>query len=263
MIVATAEFRFYAELNTFLKRSCRQQWCSRASPRDATVKNVIEAFGVPHTEVDLILVNGESVDFSHILHENEWISVYPRFSSFDIAELTRLPLRPFRGAKFIADAHLGWLAKHLRMLGFDVLYRNSYSDAELARIAANEDRIVLTRDRDLLMHKAIVCGGYLHAVAGSAQLDEVLARFDLLHALRPFSRCLRCNALIREIDKIAVEHRVPPRIGQFYQRFWECEGCAQVYWTGSHVTRMADQIKRMIERSELARQSALKNNNLA
>lgn len=247
--MATAQFRFYAELNAFLKRPCRQRPCSRACPKGATVKNMIEAFGVPHTEVDLILADGKSVDFSHQLQQGERISVYPRFSSLGIAELTKLPLRPLRGEKFIADAHLGWLARHLRMLGFDVLYRNSYSDAEVARIAADEERIVLTRDRDLLMHKAIVRGCYLHAVAGSAQLDEVLARFDLMRALRPFCRCLNCNAPLREIAKNAVMGRVPPRVAQCCERFWECEGCKQVYWTGSHVTRMEGQIRQILGRS--------------
>lgn len=257
--MATAQFRFYAELNAFLKQPCRQQWCSRACPKGATVKNMVEAFGVPHTEIDLILSNGESVDFSHQLQEGERISVYPRFSSLDISALTRLPLRPFRGEKFIADAHLGWLAKHLRMLGFDVLFRNSYSDAEVARIAADEERIVLTRDRDLLMHKAIVRGCYLHAVTGSAQRDEVLARFDLLGAMRPFCRCLNCNALIREVDKKAVAHRVPLRIGQFHQRFWECAGCGQVYWSGSHVARMESQIQQILHHAALAQKSVLTN----
>ncbi len=208
---------------------------------------MIEALGVPHTEVELILVNGRPVDFSRRLEEGERVSVYPHFGMFDITPLMNLRRPPARGCRFIADAHLGQLAKNLRMLGFDVLYRNDYSDAEIARIAASEDRIVLTRDRDLLIRKEIIHGCYLHAVACDEQLVEVISRFNLAQAARAFSRCLTCNGELHSIDKSRVADRVPQHSRQVYERFFECKGCAQVYWEGSHVDRMRDRVAQMLE----------------
>ncbi|HJV86349.1 MAG TPA: Mut7-C RNAse domain-containing protein [Noviherbaspirillum sp.] len=237
-IVAIAHFRFYAELNDFLAPSQRQSDFPYPLSRDASVKHMIEALGVPHTEVELILVDGVSVDFSHRLQDGEHVSVYPCFASIDVTPLMRLRPPVAGPARFVADAHMGQLAKNLRMLGFDVLYRNDYSDAELARLAASEDRIVLTRDRDLLIRKEIVRGCYLHSTASDAQVMEVIARFDLAQSARAFSRCLTCNGELRMVGKEEVGHRVPPHSRQFYDRFFECQECAQVYWEGSHVARM-------------------------
>lgn len=250
--MATAEFRFYAELNRFIAPCYRQRAFVHSFPPDATVKHMIEALGVPHTEVELILANGISVDFAYRLAEGDHVSVYPHFRAIDTSSLARLPARPVHDARFIADAHLGRLARHLRMLGFDVLYRNSYSDAEVAHIASEQQRIVLTRDRDLLIRKDVVLGCYLHAVACEAQLQEVLLRFDLLDAVCPFTRCLNCNGVLHAVGKDAVAHRVPPSSARHYERFLICEGCGQVYWEGSHVARMRARIDRIVRECKLA-----------
>lgn len=246
--MVTAYFRFYAELNNFLPPAQRQRRIRHSCSRDATVKHMIEALGVPHTEVDLILVDDESVDFSHRLQDRESVSVYPCFTRIDITPLTKL--RPPPPSRFIADAHLGQLAKNLRMLGFDVLYRNDYSDAQVARISAEENRVVLTRDRDLLIRKEIVYGCYLHTVSCDDQLAEVITRFDLARLARAFSRCLTCNGVLRTVEKTEVEHRVPHHSRQFYERFYECEDCAQVYWEGSHVERMRRRVAQMLGTAE-------------
>lgn len=239
-----AEFRFYAELNRFLAPCFRQHSFAYPLSRDATVKHMIEALGVPHTEVELILVNGESVDFSYRLGDGERVSVYPWFGTFDVTPFSMLRGAPAQDIRFIADAHLGQLAKNLRMLGFDVLYRNDYSDAELTRIAVEEKRIVLTRDRDLLIRKEIERGCYLHVVSSDEQVVEVILRFRLSAKARAgaFSRCLNCNGLLREVEKSTVADRVPQHSRQFYERFFECDACARVYWEGSHVERMRRRI---------------------
>ncbi|HJV73913.1 MAG TPA: Mut7-C RNAse domain-containing protein, partial [Noviherbaspirillum sp.] len=235
-----------ADLNDFIAPPQRQRSCSHRCSRDSTVKHMIEALGVPHTEVELIIVNGTSVDFSYRMRDGDYVSVYPCFGMVDISQMARLRPPLANGVRFIADAHLGQLAKHLRMLGFDVLYRNDYSDAELARIASNEDRIVLTRDRDLLIRKEIVHGCYLHAVSGDAQLMEVVSRFKLARSACAFSRCLTCNGVLRMVEKSDIEHRVPHHSRNSYERFFECEGCAQVYWEGSHVARMRVRVAQML-----------------
>lgn len=239
------EFRFYAELNHFLAPSLRHRDSRHACPPNATVKHMIEALGVPHTEVELILADGVPVDFSHMLRDGERISVYPYFGRLEPGAATA-PRPPLAGVcRFVADAHLGQLARDLRMLGFDVLYRNDYNDAEVARIASEDGRIVLSRDRDLLIRKEIVYGCYLHATAGEEQLEEVVIRYRLDVAARAFTRCLHCNRELRPADKDKVADRVPPQSWRVHDRFFECPGCAKVYWEGSHVARMRSRIERM------------------
>lgn len=249
--MVTAHFRFYAELNNFLAPVQRQHAFVYPCSRDATVKHMIEALGVPHTEVELICVNGEPVDFAYRLQDGEHVSVYPAFRQIDITPSLRLRPVPAGPVKFIADAHLGQLAKNLRMLGFDVLYQNDYSDAELARIAANEDRVALTRDHDLLIRKEIVHGCYVHALHCDAQLVEVLTRFNLTRSTRAFSRCLTCNGVLQLVEKVDIEDRVPQYSRQLYETFYECQGCAQVYWDGSHVARMRVRVAQMLRTASI------------
>lgn len=236
--MSTAFFRFYGSLNDFLAPERRQHGFERACPERASVKHVIEALGVPHTEVELILANGEPVDFTYRIQNGDHISVYPAFATLKVVPMVKAGARLQHEPCFIADSHLGALARNLRMLGFDVLYRNSFDDAELARIASRERRIVLSRDRDLLMHKAIEQGCYVHASDPAEQLQEVLARFDLYAAARPFTRCLRCNGLLAPADKHTIADAIPQRSSQHYERYWQCSGCGRVYWEGSHWQRM-------------------------
>ncbi|HSW52088.1 MAG TPA: Mut7-C RNAse domain-containing protein, partial [Sulfuricaulis sp.] len=156
--MSQVQLRFYEELNDFLPPERRKVSFTHELTRRTSIKDLIESFGVPHTEVEVILVNGRSVDFSHIVQPGDRISVYPMFESLDISPLLRLRDKPLREPRFVIDANLGQLARYLRLLGFDVLYRNSFTDREVARIAGEEGRIVLTRDRALLQHKIITHG---------------------------------------------------------------------------------------------------------
>lgn len=232
------QLRFYEELNDFLPPARRKAEFSHALARRTSVKDLIESFGVPHTEVEVILVNGRSVDFGYIVQAGDRISVYPKFESLDVSPLIRLRDRPLRDPRFVVDANLGQLARYLRLLGFDVLYRNSYTDPEVARIASTEQRIVLTRDRALLQHKIITHGYFIRADKPREQVREVLARLDLYRALRPFTRCLRCNGELQDVDKDTVLHQLEPKTRQFYEHFRQCKACGQAYWKGSHFRRM-------------------------
>ncbi len=233
-----SEFRFYEELNDFLSRERRKTTFSCDCAQRATVKNAIESLGVPHTEVDLILVNGLSVGFSHPVRDGDRISVYPKFEALDVTPLVRIRARPLRETRFVADAHLGTLAKYLRLLGFDTLYRNDFRDREVARLCAREHRILLTRDRDLLMHRIITHGCYVRRERPLEQLREVIERLDLGRAIRPFSRCLCCNAPITRIDKSAIADRLAPDTLCHYDEFWTCRGCERIYWAGPHFRRL-------------------------
>ena len=236
--MSVAEFRFYEELNDFLNPARRRVPFSYACARQATVKNAIEALGVPHTEVELILANGESVDFAYRVRDGDRISVYPQFEAMDVTPLLRVRERPLRLTRFVADAHLGALAKYLRLLGFDTLYRNDFHDREIAAIAARERRIVLSRDKGLLMQRNITHGCYVRAVRPLAQIEEVLQRLDLFRRVRPFSRCLICNAELETLSKAEAATRVPADTARFYDEFRYCRRCDRVYWPGPHFHRM-------------------------
>jgi hypothetical protein len=243
----SASFRFYAELNDFLPLARRQNAFTHYFELSASVKDMIEALGVPHTEVDLILVNGRSVDFAYLVQNGDQISVYPVFEAIDISPLVRVRPRPLREPRFILDVHLGRLANYLRMLGFDTLYRNDYPDEELAAISGNEGRILLTRDRGLLKRSIVTHGYCLRTTNSRQQLAEVLRRFDLFKSIQPFRRCLRCNGLLEPVDKTAISEYLPPKIRQEYDEFRRCQDCNQVYWKGSHYDRMQEFIERVLQ----------------
>jgi uncharacterized protein with PIN domain len=233
-----AFFRFYAELNDFLPPGRRAVEFTHPFEGSPAVKDLIEAAGVPHPEVDLILVDGESVDFSHRVRDGDRISVYPVFETFDITPLVRLRPRPLRETRFVLDTHLGRLARYLRLLGFDSLYRNDYDDADLARISVSERRILLTRDRGLLKRSQVTHGYCLRETDPRRQIAEVVRRFDLYRSIAAFQRCMRCNALLAPASQEAVREKVAPGILCWCDDFWVCEGCGRVYWKGSHYDRM-------------------------
>jgi uncharacterized protein with PIN domain len=236
--MAVATFRFYAELNAFLPPDKHGVAFIYQFDRRASIKDVVEALGVPHTEVDLILIDGGPVGFEHILADGERAAVYPVFRSPDIAPLPRLSPRPPHTPRFVLDAHLGTLARYLRLLGFDTLYRNDYDDKELATISANERRFLLTRDRGLLKRRIVTCGAFIHADRPRAQLVEIANRLDLYDAIEPFKRCTRCNGLLEAVDKADIEARLKPKTRRFYDRFKQCSDCGRIYWRGSHFERM-------------------------
>ena len=167
--MVTATFRFYEELNDFLAPDRRKRDIEFVCACAATTKHMIEALGVPHTEVELILVNGESVGFGRVLKDGDRVTVYPKCETLDITPLLRVRHYPLRISRFVADTHLGGLARLLRIAGFDTLYDNGFRDSEIAAISARDDRIVLTRDRGLLMRREITHGCYVHALKSGQQ----------------------------------------------------------------------------------------------
>jgi uncharacterized protein with PIN domain len=234
-----ASFRFYAELNDFLSASRRAREFTHRFFVSPSVKDAIEGFGVPHTEVDLVLVNGESVDFTYLIQDGDRVSVYPVFESVDITPLLRVRPRPLRVTRFVLDIHLGRLTSYLRMMGFDSIYGNNCDDAELASISSRERRILLTRDRGLLKRSMVTHGYLVREMNPRLQLVEVLRRFDLFGAVAPFTRCLECNHPLRPVEKASVAHRVPENTVREHDEFWTCDECGRVYWEGSHHRRMS------------------------
>jgi uncharacterized protein with PIN domain len=233
-----AEFRFYEELNDFLAPALRKVAFAYAFNGTPSVKDAIEAIGVPHTEVDLVLVDGESVDFTRRLTGGERVAVYPVFERLDISPVKRLRARPLRLTRFVLDVHLGKLARYLRLLGFDTRYENDYDDDAIIWLARSESRIILTRDRGLLKHGAVTHGYWVRATAPRQQIAEIVRVFDLVGSARPFSRCIRCNGRLQRVPKSAVADRLPPRVRAHFEEFVQCPNCAAVYWPGSHYDKM-------------------------
>jgi len=222
----TAQLRFYAELRDLLAPARRSGRISHPITGPRSIKDVIESYGIPHTEVDVILVDGESVDFSY------------RFESFDIKSLVRLRPKPLRQTRFVLDGHLGTLARRLRLLGFDCAFSNDPADDGLVRISVDQQRILLTRDRGLLKRRAVTHGYCLRSDLPTEQLGEVIVRFQLSGSMEPFTRCMACNGLLVRVDKAKIAHRLPPMTRHYYDDFHSCPDCGRDYWRGAHHERL-------------------------
>ncbi len=237
--------RFFAELNDLLPVQWRDGGFNYQIKKPRSAKDLIEAIGVPHTEVDLILIDNKSVDFNFLIEGGERIRIYPCAIDLDkptlIHNLPNAPAEP----RFLLDVHLGRLATYLRMLGFDTLYRNDYDDPELADISATQNRILLTCDRKLLMRKQIAYGYFVRSRNPREQIDEILKRFDLFDYRNEVPRCLACNGIIRGVSKQAITEKLLPLTRKHYDEFFQCDGCQKIYWEGSHHTNIQNLIGRI------------------
>lgn len=246
MSVKYTEFRFYEELNDFLPAEWRKCSFLHKYEGACSVKDAIEAIGVPHVEADLIIVDGKSVDFSCRLSGGERVAVYPVFESLDISPLVHLRPKPLRRSRFILDVHLGALARRLRMLGFDCLYRNDYEDAEIADLAAAEKRIILTRDSGLLKIGKVSHGYWVRSQIPEEQAEEILRRFDLYSQISPFNRCISCNGPLEAAEKAAILDRLEPLTKKYYHEFYRCRDCGKIFWKGSHYESMLRRIRKIM-----------------
>ncbi len=232
----TALFEFHNELKDFLPDSVKDVPVHYEFDGKPSIKDSIEAIGIPHTEVDLITVNGESVGFDYHMKGGDEVAVYPVSHSADISPRVRLRDKPV--PVFIVDVNLGKLAKLLRMAGFDAVFRNYYNDHDVAGLAHTENRIVLTRDRRLLRHRIITHGYWVRSSDPGQQLLEVLGRFNLWSRINPFNRCLDCNGAIVPVPKDDILEQLEPKTILYYDEFYKCSDCGKIYWKGSHYDHM-------------------------
>jgi uncharacterized protein with PIN domain len=263
----TIRLSFHGDLAFFLKSKAGNKIVERRLGEKTSVKDVIESCGVPHPEIDLILVKGQPVDFSHILECDEDVDVYPVQSQPTLFHENRLQAKGID--RFIVDVHLGKLARDLRLLGFDVVYDRDAQDRQLLAvmkidnpeiIGAREgfrSRALLTRDRWLLMHKVVRHGYYPRSQDAAEQSIEVMRRFDLFSSIAPFTRCLRCNALLEKVEKGEVIEKLEPLTRIHYEQFRRCTGCGQIYWPGSHFDKLRARIEGI--RAMLAAESRSEN----
>lgn len=247
VLATTATFRFYADLNDFLRPDRRGVATPHRLSTPTTVKDATESQGVPHVEVGAVLVDGEATTWDRRLHGGERVAVYPRFCSLEPDEATAPRLPDPR--RFVLDVHLGTLARRLRLLGFDTWYRAHADDDELAAVSAVDGRILLTRDIGLLKRSVVVHGAWVRATDPDDQVLEVVDRCCLGSRLAPFTRCLRCNGLLGPADPDRVAATVPAGARREHDTFRSCRDCHQVYWRGTHATALeavVDRVRRHV-----------------
>lgn len=239
-------FRFYEELNDFLPPDRRKIAFDYTFNGTPSVKDCIEAIGVPHPEVDLIIVDDVSVGFDHLLNGGERVAVYPMFERVDIIPLTRLRPNPLREPRFVLDVHLGKLARYLRLLGFSTIYARDYVDATIAAISRRGRRIILTRDKGLLKRKEVTRGYWLRNIQPRLQIAEVVEAFDLHRVVRIFSRCMVCNHALETVNEASVRDALPASLRGQFEQVSRCPGCGRLYWPGSHYDRLVDLVTNLI-----------------
>jgi hypothetical protein len=247
--MASAEFCFYAELNDFLPQERRNGSFRAILHGPVSVKDAVESLGAPHTEIDLILLNGEPAGFDAPVRDGDRVSVYPAFRTLEIADVTLVRPQPPAEARFVLDVHLGRLAAYLRLIGFDSLYPDDYEDANLARIAHDEARILLTRDRGLLKRSLVTHGYCLRSTDPAEQMVEVVRRFGLAGAIAPFRRCLTCNGDLAPVAPEEVRAALPEQTREAYREFARCGACGRIYWRGPHTARLTELIAAAAGRS--------------
>jgi uncharacterized protein with PIN domain len=240
----TVRLSLHGDLDFFLQPRARGQITERTLGEKTSVKDVIESCGVPHPEVDLILVDGLPVDFQHGVTSAVSIELYPTGRSSTLFKNKRLQVAT--AIKFVADGHLGKLTRNLRLLGLDVAYDFQAEDRQLLGIMERETRALLTRDRRLLMHAVVRTGYFPRSQNADEQTVEVIRRFDLLGSIARFTRCLRCNAPLRKVSKAEIIEMLEPLTKTYYEQFRRCTGCRQIYWPGSHFSKLEKHLDQIL-----------------
>lgn len=233
-------FRFYEELNDYLPEEKRKVWFEHSFSGGMIIQDVIGSLGVPPGEIDLILVNQQSKGFDYRLQDGDRISVYPVFELLDLSGISSLREKPLRNPTFICDVHLGRLCKYLRMLGLDTLYSNQYIPEEIIAISCKEKRIILSRSYQLTRHKEVTHSYWIRSSDPLEQVKDLVIKLDLINLADPLTRCLICNDKLVPVEKPEILHRLQERTAKYYNEFFNCPTCNQIYWKGSHFENMLD-----------------------
>lgn len=244
--MTTAQIFFHENLQELLRTKKRGQLQRVEFNGDQTIKHLVESLGIPHTEVGRLTLGEQEIGFGYLVKNGDQLRVFPASAALDKLSGMVVDETITISPRFLLDNHLGKLASHLRMLGFDADYSNQYQDQELADLAFSNARILLSRDRQLLMRKTIRYGYLLRSMIPDEQLLEVLERFNLFAGIRLFKRCMTCNHLLEPVDKKQIEDQLQPLTKKYFFDFHICTGCGQIYWAGSHVERMQTRIKEIL-----------------
>ena len=243
MKLFTVRLHFHSDLDFFVHSTRRPGLIERRLTEKTSIKDIIESCGVPHPEVDMIRVAGQMVGFDHTIAQDADIEVFPVGNRETIP--TEKHLQASQARAFVADGHLGKLTRSLRLLGFDVAYEQKANDRQLLGVMTRENRALLTRDRRLLMHSVVQHGYYPRSQNADEQTIEVVRRFNLVNSVAPFTRCLRCNAQLQDAAKADVLEKLEPLTKIYYNQFRCCPGCGQVYWAGSHFSKLEQWLQKI------------------
>ncbi|MBC8318514.1 MAG: hypothetical protein H8E41_11455 [Desulfobulbaceae bacterium] len=236
---------FHGHLRNLLRRGYQnQQKIEHALNRRASIKDIIESMGVPHTEIGRLIINDQEVSFLHIPNNNTSVEIFPLSGPDDFLTATSLRPEPLPELIFALDMNVGKLVKLLRMAGIDTFYTNPISELELLKVGVEENRIVLSRNKDLLKRKALTFGYLVKNFSPEKQFQEIIHFFGLTRNLQPFTRCMACNGLLKKVDKQKIIAELEPLTKIHYHCFQQCSDCTKLYWSGSHKDKMVDIIKR-------------------
>ncbi len=238
--------RFYEELNRYLPKEKRKRQFDYHITKAVTIQEVLNDLGVPSSEIDLLLVNGESAGLDFVLHGNEHVSVYPRFERFNINDLTKIREKPLRELKFICDSHLGKLSKYLRMLGFDTLFANQNSIDQIIELSLSQNRIILSRNHRLVKHRLVTRSLWVRSFDPLEQIRDVVFQLDLQNSISPLTRCIVCNGRLEKIGKDKIQNRLEEETANNFNDFYICRQCGKIYWKGSHYNNMLTLIETQI-----------------
>jgi uncharacterized protein len=198
---------------------------------DATVGHLVQAAGVPLTEIGGVRLDGAAVEFTARTRPGSRLDVGPAARP-----------QPVPAGGFLLDVGLGTLARRLRLLGLDTAWRNDADDPSLVAQAIAEDRALLTQDRGLLMRRAVRHGALVRGAAPDDQLADVLDRFAV--SLHPLTRCTACNGELVPVPKAEVAHLLEPGTRRTVQDFSRCSRCGHLYWRGAHAPRIDHLLER-------------------
>lgn len=241
-----ALLHLHGDLADLLRRRGRDGEVEVPVPERRSVKDAVESVGVPHTEVGAVLVDTSEVGWDALLRGGEAVEVHPLGALPPGLVGLVQPGPPPRPLRAVADVHLGTLARRLRLLGVDTRWRNDADDEELVEVALTEGRVLLTRDRGLLMRRAIVQGALVRDDDPDAQLTQVVQRYRLADEAAPGSRCPRCNGVVAPVPRAEVLGELEPGTrAAGYDRFGRCTDCGRLYWAGAHARAIASIVDRV------------------
>jgi uncharacterized protein with PIN domain len=239
------EITFSDELTPFLRRKNKGKTLVKyCLTRKASVKDIIESLGIPHTDIGQIVAQKKQVNFDFVPDKQQNIKVLPICQPFDVTTPSFLRPRPLKKIRFVVDVNVGKLALLLRILGMDTKYDPGLSDKEIAFLAYREDRIVLSKDIGLLKRKTVIFGRYIRSVHPDDQLKEVIDFFGIKGRFDLFSRCPRCNKTLVPVDKKDILHRLEPKTRKYFSIFKTCIICTRIYWQGSHHDKMKKRLQK-------------------
>lgn len=241
------QVRCFAELNDYLPNHQRYNTFSLSVSQPCSVQHLVDLINIPSVNIDLVLVNGQSVTLEYVLQENDLVSIYPIFETFDISNITKVRKTPLRSPKFVLDVHLGKLAHLLRMLGFDAAYKNNFTDNMLIDISTKEKRILLSKDKTLINTNTLSHAYLIKNKEPRLQLLEILDKLDLYTLINPFTRCIECNSLLQKVDKKIIFARIPEAVRNWCNEYYICLSCNRIYWKGSHYKHMNSYIEEIFK----------------